>query len=87
MEMSFTKEDILDALGIEGRSSWMMTALAGFGVGCVVGATVAMLLAPKSGRELRSDLIDKGRDLMHRGREYGPRAEEAGRDVTKPPTY
>ena len=38
------------------RSNWFPTALAGFGVGCLVGAAVAMMVAPKSGRELREDL-------------------------------
>ena len=63
------KEDILDALGIETRSNWWMHGLAGFGIGCVVGAAVAMLLAPKSGQELREDLMERGRDLMNKGRE------------------
>jgi hypothetical protein len=61
---SFSKKDVLDALGIEGESNWIPTALAGFGVGCVVGAAVAMLLAPKSGAELRRDIANTGRDLF-----------------------
>ncbi len=68
--MTFKKEDILDALGIEQESSgWLPMALAGFGVGCAVGAAVAILFAPKSGRELREDIKDKGRDLMNRGKD------------------
>ena len=67
---SFNRNDILDALGIETDSSWLPTALAGFGVGCIVGAAVAMLLAPKSGRELRQDIANTGRDLFNKGREY-----------------
>lgn len=89
---SFNKSDILDALGIETGSSWLPSALAGFGVGCIVGAAVAMLLAPKSGRELREDIASTGRDLFNKGREYmgreggmggmGPMGSEPGK-----PTY
>lgn len=75
--MTFKKEDILEALGIEhATTNWIPTALAGFGVGCVVGAAVAMLLAPKSGRELRQDIADRSRDLMNRGKEYMGKGEK-----------
>ncbi|MGZ3441430.1 MAG: YtxH domain-containing protein, partial [Polyangia bacterium] len=57
------------ALGLETESSFWTAALAGFGVGCLVGAAVAIMVTPKSGRELRSDLMDKGRDLIGRGKE------------------
>jgi hypothetical protein len=68
--MRFRKEDILDALGIEREVSWLPMALAGFGVGCVVGAGIALLLTPKTGRELRDDLKTRGRDLYAKGREF-----------------
>ena len=67
--MEFNKRDILNALGLETESNFWTVALAGFGVGCLVGAAVAIMVAPKSGRELRSDLMDKGRDLIGRGKE------------------
>ncbi len=68
--MRFNKSDILDALGIEQQSNdWIVHSLAGFGIGCVVGAAVAMLVAPKSGQELREDLTERGRDLFQRGKE------------------
>jgi gas vesicle protein len=67
--MEFSKRDILNALGLETESSFWTTALAGFGVGCLVGAAVAIMVAPKSGRELRTDLMDRGRDLIGRGKE------------------
>ena len=75
------KEDILEALGIERQSNWWLHGLAGFGIGCVVGAAVAMLLAPKSGQELREDLMERGRDLMQKGR------EQFGEKPPIPPTY
>jgi hypothetical protein len=67
--MDFNKRDILSALGLETESNFWTVALAGFGVGCLVGAAVAIMVTPKSGRELRSDIMDKGRDLMGRGKE------------------
>jgi gas vesicle protein len=67
--MDFNKKDILSALGLETESSFWTAAMAGFGVGCLVGAAVAIMVAPKSGKELRSDLSDKARDLISRGKE------------------
>ena len=67
--MAINKEEILEALGIENSNAWFLHGLAGFGVGCLVGAAVAMLLAPKSGAELREDLLERGRDLMRKGRD------------------
>ena len=78
--MAMNKEDILEALGIETSGNWFLHSLAGFGIGCVVGAAVAMLVAPKSGAELRGDLMERGRDLMHKGREQLANLE------SKPPT-
>ena len=67
--MEFNKRDILNALGLETETNFWTVALAGFGVGCLVGAAVAIMVAPKSGRELRSDIMDKGRDLIGRGKD------------------
>ena len=67
--MDLNKRDIMSALGLETESNFWTVALAGFGVGCLVGAAVAIMVTPKSGRELRSDIMDKGRDLMNRGKD------------------
>ena len=67
--MDFNKRDILSALGLETENNFWTVALAGFGVGCLVGAAVAIMVTPKSGRELRTDLMDKGRDLMGRAKD------------------
>ena len=56
------KDDVLGMLGLEARRSHgsrMLTALGTFGVGLLVGAGVALLLAPKAGSELRQDLRAK----------------------------
>lgn len=81
--MEFNKRDILNALGLETESNFWTVALAGFGVGCLVGAAVAIMVAPKSGRELRSDLMDKGRDLIGRGKEE---MSNLGVNIGKTPT-
>jgi gas vesicle protein len=45
-----------------------------FVLGGVVGAVVALLLAPKSGRELRGDIADATRKGVDRARETGASA-------------
>ena len=60
------KDDLLGLLGLETKGSdagAVLKTLGTFGVGLLVGAGVALLLAPKPGRELRQDLRTKlGRD-------------------------
>jgi hypothetical protein len=56
------KNDFLGILGLETRSSLshqLLGTLATFGVGLLVGAGVALLLAPKAGSELRHALRAK----------------------------
>jgi hypothetical protein len=58
----FSKDDILDVLGLEtksGTGEWVLGSLGLFGLGVLVGAGVALLLAPKPGSELRQDLTQK----------------------------
>ena len=63
------KTDILEALGLQEQgANWMGTALIGFGVGALVGAAVALLVAPKAGYEMREDLIDRGRKFVDKTR-------------------
>jgi hypothetical protein len=53
------KDELLGVLGLETKRSEtgaVLKALGTFGVGLLVGAGVALLLAPKAGRELRQDL-------------------------------
>lgn len=89
MAMEFNKKDVLAALGMETDTNFWTVALAGFGVGCIVGAAVAMMVAPKSGRELRSDLMEKGRGLVSRGKEEMQSSMNRGGQEGKPvtPTY
>ena len=56
------KDDVLGMLGLEARrshSNRLLTTLGTFGIGLLVGAGVALLLAPKSGNMLRQDLRAK----------------------------
>jgi gas vesicle protein len=56
------KDDLLGLLGLESKSStgaWLAGTLGTFGVGLLVGAGIALMLAPKPGRELREDLRDR----------------------------
>ena len=55
-------DQILSALGVARKPDPKTTLLEGvalFGLGVLVGAGVALLLAPKSGREVRADLTDR----------------------------
>jgi len=60
------KDDLLGLLGLETKGSdagALLKTLGTFGVGLLVGAGVALLLAPKAGRELRQELRTRlGRD-------------------------
>src|ERR671929_2379833 len=53
------------------RESDAGTRLTYFVIGASVGAVVALLFAPKSGRELREDLADATRKGVDRARETG----------------
>jgi hypothetical protein len=62
-------EDILSALGLERRRSLLDTLLPVAGIfvaGMAIGTGVALLLAPKSGREMRGDIKDKANELTGR---------------------
>lgn len=53
------KDALLEWVGLEGRrsvSERVVTSLAIFGAGVLVGAGLGLMLAPKPGRDLRSDL-------------------------------
>lgn len=59
-----SKEDVLGALGLASKrssSAALVESLAIFGVGVLVGASVALMMAPKTGRELREDLASRVR--------------------------
>ena len=75
------KDDLLGMLGLEARrsdTSRVLKALGTFGIGLLVGAGVALLLAPKAGSELRQDLRTKFR---RDGKDDGDAVAGNGSDV------
>jgi gas vesicle protein len=53
----------------ENSSSELGAFLAGFVIGGLVGAAVALVLAPQSGSETRTQLVNKSQDLRDAGTE------------------
>ena len=53
------RDDLLDMIGLQRSSAadWVVP-LTALGVGLLVGAGLGLLLAPKTGAELRDDLRD-----------------------------
>jgi hypothetical protein len=79
----FDKEDFLGLLGLEAKHSFtnrLLGTLGTFGIGLLVGAGVALLLAPRPGSELRHDLRVKlhrdGKGTVANGTD-SPHANEA----------
>jgi gas vesicle protein len=60
---NLSKEDILNTIGLESQSSHFVSSTALFGIGVLVGAGIGLLFAPRSGQELRSDLMGRVDDL------------------------
>jgi hypothetical protein len=64
-----SSDDILAALGLERRHTALDDALPtglAFVAGLAAGAGIALLLAPKSGREMRQDLSSRASELTNR---------------------
>ena len=61
-------EDIIRALGLQTRrtNGDVMPSIALFGAGMLVGAGLALLFAPSSGRELREELGERAAELRDR---------------------
>lgn len=72
--------EILAALGLERRRTALdvlLPAVGVFAAGLVVGGGIALMFAPKSGRETRRQLKGKASELTHRlGESAGELAEE-----------
>jgi gas vesicle protein len=63
------KDDILGALGLQTKGStagWLFGSLGLFGLGMIVGAGVALMVAPKPGAELRRDLESRIKTVRER---------------------
>jgi hypothetical protein len=75
------KDDVLEAIGLEERSSGWGAALGTVGIfalGCLVGAGIGLAFAPKSGEEFRTELGERMRrkaDEMGVGQEFPNRSQ------------
>ncbi|HVZ89807.1 MAG TPA: YtxH domain-containing protein [Polyangia bacterium] len=59
-----SKDELLVLLGLQKKPSTearLSETLGIFGLGLLVGAGIALILAPKRGRELRNDIRDRWR--------------------------
>ncbi len=64
---NWSKDDMLDALGLAPRRGFMdyfFPAVGLFGAGLLLGAGLGMILAPQSGPELRRNLFEKARQKV-----------------------
>jgi hypothetical protein len=74
-------DDVLSALGLERRRSFgrsIAPIASGFAAGALAGAAIALLFAPKSGREVRQELKGRANEVTRR---VGAAAEEAMTEV------
>ena len=70
-------DDLIRLIGLQRQrtaADALLPSMALFGAGLLVGAGLALLLAPTSGKELRDELGDRAADLKDR---VGEAAEQA----------
>ncbi len=79
--MSISREDIREALGLGRRGDWLVPGLFGLGLGALLGASVALLLTPRSGADLRSALGERARRIVRSG---GERVREMAEELSSP---
>jgi len=63
---NLSRDQMAEALGLHrqhGTGEMIVPAMAIFGAGLLVGAGLGLLLAPKSGAELRQDIADSVDDI------------------------
>lgn len=75
------RDDVLSALGLERRRSFAASIApiaSGFAAGALAGAAIALLFAPKSGREVRRELKGRASEVTRR---VGAAADELMTEV------
>jgi hypothetical protein len=80
------KDDFLGLLGLETKTTLtnkLLGTLGTFGIGLLIGAGVALILAPKTGSDLRHDLRAKlhhnSKEVVAKGVQTSGDGEVAGR--------
>ena len=85
--MGLSTDDVLGALGLERRRAARDVILPTAGIfvaGLMVGAGVALLIAPRSGQETRRELRGRATDLTHRfGRAVREERERLGSEESQ----
>lgn len=67
---SIQADDVLAQFGLEKRRSnagRIASTVGLFGTGALVGAGLGLLFAPKTGREMRERIMQRGQELGERG--------------------
>ena len=80
-DMLTNRDSILEALGLRRDTTTATDAgsmLMIFAAGALVGTALALLFAPRSGEELRSDLREKVSDVRRRAAGEMERMERSG---------
>ncbi len=73
-------------MAIEEHGTGTSGIVLSFMLGALSGAALAILFAPRSGRETREMLGEKLRDTAERGRRIGEQALEKGRELAEDAT-
>ena len=87
---SLDRNDVLGWLGLQkqqSRGTWFLGGLGFLGAGLVVGAAVALCMAPKTGRELRDDLKGRLRRVRAKAEELAPTITRDESRSPSSPTY
>jgi hypothetical protein len=68
--------EVLDWVGARRPRSLLAPSLLAFGSGVVVGAAAALVLAPRSGAELRAELLARLSEMMNKDDQAGATADD-----------
>src|SRR5690349_18016747 len=83
---NLSKDDLLNVLGLETRRTavdYLVPGLTLFGVGLLVGTGVGLLVAPRTGKELREDLAKRLEDAPDAVKKLPARASDAVHRATE----
>jgi gas vesicle protein len=70
-------------MAYDDRDNGTSAVLVSFLLGALTGAGIALLLAPRSGRETREALGERLRDAAERSRALGDQVAEKGREAAE----